>query len=61
MEYVNGISKKLPSDSSDSIKHQLLFPSFAELPKEFKTPPFIIVGSNFAWPNILDIIEVVVV
>ena len=33
-----GIFKKLPSDSSDSIKHQLLFPSLAELPNEFKTP-----------------------
>ena len=61
IEYVKGIFKKLPSDSSDSIKHQLLFPSLAELPNEFKTPPLIMVGSNLALPNILDSNDVVVV
>ena len=54
-------SLQLPSDSSDSIKHQLLFPSLAELPNEFKTPPLIMVGSNLALPNILDSNDVVVV
>ena len=48
MEYVGGILRKLPSDSSDSNIHQLLFPSFAEFPNEFKTPPLITVGSIFA-------------
>ena len=55
---MNGILRKLPSDSSDSIKHQLLFPSLAELPKELITPPFIIVGSNLALVKILEINEV---
>ena len=41
--------------------HQLLFPNLAELPKEFKTPPLIIVGSILAFENILEIKEVVVV
>ena len=61
MEYVGGILRKLPSDSSDSNIHQLLFPSFAEFPNEFKTPPLITVGSIFACEKILDINEVVVV
>ena len=61
IEYVNGIFKKLPSDSSDSITHQLLFPNFAEFPKELSMPPFIIVGSNLAWVKILEINEVDVV
>ena len=51
IEYVAGRCKKLPSDSSDSKTHQSLFPSLAELPSEFNTPPFIIVGSSFAFAN----------
>ena len=39
----------------------LLLPSLAELPSEFNTPPFIIVGSSFAFANIPEINEVVVV
>ena len=61
IEYVNGIFKKLPSDSSDSIMHQLLFPNLAELPKELSIPPLIIVGSNLASVKIFEIKEVVVV
>ena len=53
IEYVNGIFKKLPSDSSDSVTHQLLLPNFAELPNEFNTPPLIIVGSRLADVKIL--------
>ena len=52
---------KLPSDSSDSKIHQLLFPNLAELSKEFNTPPLIIVGSNFVFEKILATSEVVVV
>ena len=52
---------KLPSDSSDSRMHQSLFPSFAELLKEFNTPPLIIVGSNFALAKIPHTSDVVVV
>ena len=48
IEYVGGTFIKLPSDSSDSNTHHLLFPSFAEFCKELSTPPFIIVGSNSA-------------
>ena len=61
IEYVKGIFKKLPSDSSDSVTHQLLLPSFAELPNEFNTPPLIIVGSKLAAVKILDTNDVVVV
>ena len=53
IEYVKGIFRKLPSDSSDSVTHQLLLPSLAELPSEFNTPPLIIVGSKLAEENIL--------
>ena len=55
------ILTKLPSDSSDSRIHQSLFPSFAELLKEFSTPPLIIVGSSFALEKIPDTRDVVVV
>ena len=58
---MKGIFRKLPSDSSDSVIHQLLFPSFAELPKEFRTPPLIIVGSRFPDVKILETNDVVVV
>ena len=59
--YVGGTFIKLPSDSSDSNMHHLLFPSFAEFCKELSTPPFIIVGSNLALEKIPEIREVVVV
>ena len=52
---------KLPSDSSASKIHQSLFPSFAELLIALRTPPFIIVGSNFVFENIAAYKEVVVV
>ena len=52
---MGGTFIKLPSDSSDSNTHHLLFPSFAELCKELITPPLIIVGSNFALANIPEI------
>ena len=59
--YVDGTFIKLPSDSSDSrILHSLL-PSLAEFSSELITPPFIIVGSNFAFAKIDAIKEVVVV
>ena len=58
---MNGTFIKLPSDSSDSSPHHSLFPSLAELLIEFITPPFIIVGSNFAFEKTLAINEVVVV
>ena len=61
IEYVGGIFIKLPSDSSASKILQLLFPSLAELLKEFNTPPLIIVGSNFVFEKILATREVVVV
>ena len=40
---------------------QLLLPNFAELLNEFNTPPFITVGSNFAFEKIPATREVVVV
>ena len=43
IEYVGDTLIKLPSDSSDSMIHQSLFPSLAELLKEFNIPPLIIV------------------
>ena len=56
--YVNSIFKKL------HLTHRLcytqLFSSLAELPNEFNTPPFIIVGSKLL-KKILDTKEVVVV
>ena len=59
---LNAAKKKdLPSDSSDSSTHHSLFPSLAELLIELITPPFIIVGSNFALEKTLAINEVVVV
>ena len=61
IEYVKGIFKKLPSDSSDSVIHQLLLPNFAELPNEFNTPPLIMVGSKLPDVKILDTNDVVVV
>ena len=59
--YVGSTSKKLPSDSSNSNMLQLLLPNLAELLNEFKTPPFIIVGSIFVFENIDAINDVVVV
>ena len=44
-----------------SVAHQLLLPNFAELPNEFKTPPFIIVGSKFPAVKILETNDIVVV
>ena len=52
---------KLPSDSSASNIHQSLFPSLAELLIALRTPPFIIVGSNFVFENIAANRDVVVV
>ena len=52
---------KLPSDSSDSNTHHLLFPNLAEFCIEFITPPLIIVGSNFWSDKILATKDVVVV
>ena len=52
---------KLPSDSSDSNTHHLLFPNLAEFCIEFITPPLIIVGSNLALEKIPEMSEVVVV
>ena len=54
MEYVGKTFIKLPSDSSSSNILHLLLPSLAELSKELITPPFIIVGSNFAVEKIED-------
>ena len=52
---------KLPSDSSNSNMLHLLLPNLAELSKELRTPPFIIVGSNFVLEKIPAIRDVVVV
>ena len=52
---------KLPSDSSSSNTLHLLLPNLAELSKEFKTPPFIMVGSKFVFEKIPAIKDVVVV
>jgi UDP-N-acetylmuramate--alanine ligase len=59
MQYVKGIFKKLPSDSSDSVTHQLLLPNTAELPNKFNTPPLIMVGSKLPAVKILDTNDVV--
>ena len=52
---------KLPSDSSASNIHQSLLPSFAEFFIALRTPPLIIVGSNFVFENIEANRDVVVV
>ena len=57
----DGTFIKLPSDSSDSTTLQLLLPNLAELLNEFNMPPFITVGSNFAFEKIPATREVVVV
>ena len=41
--------------------HHSPFPSFAEFPIEFITPPLIVVGSNLDLEKIVDTIDVVVV
>ena len=52
---------KLPSDSSASNIHQSLLPNLAEFFNELRTPPLIIVGSNFVLENIEANKDVVVV
>ena len=61
IEYVGCTFIKVPSDSSSSKILHLLLPNIAELLDDFKTPPLIIVGSNFVFEKMVANREVVVV
>ena len=50
-----------PKSLGAALTHPYITTDYSEALLEFITPPFIIVGSNFAWLNILEINDVVVV